>query len=87
MIGLTACTFQPEQSNLEEEIRTNPYISFTRQKALEVIQTGFNAGDGYEEVWIRDYNTFIELAASVFEPAVLKEQLLVFFRPFGPERG
>ena len=81
LIGLTACTFNkaPDQ-DLGEKIRTNPYHIFTKQKALEVIETGFNAGDGYEEVWIRDYNTFIELAALVFEPAILKEQLLVFFR-------
>jgi glycogen debranching enzyme len=36
-------------------------------------------------VWIRDYNTFIELAAQVFEPSKLKEQLLVFFRMQGED--
>jgi len=85
LIGLTACTLKPGVNNLDEEIRTNPYIAFTKQKALEVIESGFNAGEGYEEVWIRDYNTFIELAASVFEPAILKEQLLVFFRMQGED--
>jgi hypothetical protein len=83
---LTACTLNktPEQE-LIEKIRANPYISYTREKALEIIQTGFNAGDGYEEVWIRDYNTFIELAARVHDASVLKEQLLVFFRMQGED--
>ena len=62
------------------KIKENESIAFTKQKAVEVIKTGFNAGDGYREVWIRDYNTFIELAAEVYDAAELKENLLVFFR-------
>jgi len=47
---------------------------------MEIVKTGFNAGDGYSEVWIRDYNTFIELSAEVFPEETLKENLRVFFR-------
>lgn len=61
------------------------YFPFVKTKALEVMKTGFNAGDGYREVWIRDYNTFIELAAQVYSPDVLKENLLVFFRMQGED--
>lgn len=63
--------------------RIDSLLTFTEQKALEVMQTGFNAGGVYKEVWIRDYNTFIELAAEVYEPDALKENLLVFFRMQG----
>jgi GH15 family glucan-1,4-alpha-glucosidase len=49
------------------------------------MKTGFNAGDGYREVWIRDYNTFIQLAAQVNDKAILKENLLVFFRMQGED--
>ncbi|MCC5929027.1 MAG: hypothetical protein JJU28_07260 [Cyclobacteriaceae bacterium] len=63
-----------------KRIVDNEYFPFVKEKALEVVKTGFNAGDGYGEVWIRDYNTFIELSAEVFEAEVLKENLLVFFR-------
>lgn len=63
--------------------RIDSLFDFTEQKALEVMQTGFNAGSVYKEVWIRDYNTFIELATEVFEPEALKENLLVFFRMQG----
>jgi glycogen debranching enzyme len=61
------------------------YFPFVKNKALEVMKSGFNAGDGYREVWIRDYNTFIELAARVNPKEVLKENLLVFCRMQGED--
>lgn len=48
--------------------------------ALEVAKEGFNAGDGYGEIWIRDYNTFIELAMEVLPDSLIQENLLCFFR-------
>lgn len=70
---------------LVEKIKANQYFPLVKSKALEVMKTGFNAGDGYREVWIRDYNTFIELAAQVYPKEVLKENLLVFFRMQGDD--
>ncbi|MBS0028024.1 GH36-type glycosyl hydrolase domain-containing protein [Chitinophaga sp. 22321] len=67
------------------EKKAKEYFPFVEEKALEVMKAGFNAGDGYREVWIRDYNTFIELAARVNKPEVLKENLLVFFRMQGDD--
>ncbi|MFY0626772.1 MAG: hypothetical protein JXR07_10765 [Reichenbachiella sp.] len=67
------------------KIEKDPNIIFTKAKALDVVKAGFTAGDGYGEVWIRDYNTFIELAAAVFEPAVLRENLMVFFKMQGDD--
>jgi glycogen debranching enzyme len=61
------------------------YFPFVKAKALEVMKAGFNAGDGYREVWIRDYNTFIELAAAVNSKELLKEKLLVFFKMQGED--
>ena len=69
--------------HLVKNIKENESIAFTKAKAFEIIKTGFNAGDGYREVWIRDYNTFIELAAKVYPADELKENLLVFFRMQG----
>ena len=65
---------------LPQKIKSNKYFDFTKKKALEIVKTGFNAGDGYGEVWIRDYNTFIELSAEVYPEETLKENLRVFFR-------
>ena len=68
---------------MNNEIELEKHFSFVKDKALELMKTGFNAGDYYGETWIRDYNTFIELAAEVNEPGVLKNPLLVFFRMQG----
>ncbi|SHJ20066.1 glycosyl hydrolase 36 superfamily [Tangfeifania diversioriginum] len=75
----------PPKEELKKHIQSNEYFAFVKEKAVEVVKTGFNAGDGYGEVWIRDYNTFIELSAEVFEAEVLRENLLVFFRMQGDD--
>lgn len=86
LLSLVSCnTKQAQNSALKDKIQTNEYFSFTKQKALDIVKTGFNAGDGYGEVWIRDYNTFIELSAEVFPIETLKENLLVFFRLQGED--
>lgn len=83
-----ACTTSVKKSadtDLAGQIRNNEYFPLVKAKALEVMKTGFNAGSGYREVWIRDYNTFIELAAQVFPKEELKENLLVFCRMQGED--
>ncbi len=85
---ITGCTTPeklPVSRELAEKIAKNEYFPLVKEKALSIMKTGFNAGDGYREVWIRDYNTFIELAAQVYDKEVLKENLLVFFRMQGED--
>jgi len=65
---------------LADQIMGNEYFAYTLEKAKEIMATGFNAGDSYSEVWIRDYTTFMELAAAVHPASELKENLLIFFR-------
>ncbi len=79
--------FQKQEisEELKSSIQTNKSFAFVKKKALEVVKTGFNAGDGYGEVWIRDYNTFIELSAEVYPREELKENLRVFFRLQGDD--
>lgn len=72
-------------SNLNDQILSNEGFSFVKKKAVEIVKTGFNAGDGYGEVWIRDYNTFIELSCEVFPVSEIQENLLVFFRMQGED--
>ncbi len=85
MISSIYCKVPSEDSaNISHE-SIKEYFKFTKKKALEIIKTGFNAGDGYGEIWIRDYNTFIDLSAEVFDAAVLKENLIVFFRMQGDD--
>jgi glycogen debranching enzyme len=68
---------------LKEKILTNEGFAHVKEKAREIVKTGFNAGDGYGEVWIRDYNTFIELSCEVYPKEEIRENLLVFFRMQG----
>lgn len=75
------CNSHPANNmELAKRINNDPYIPFVKSKAIEIVTTGFNAGDSYGEVWIRDYNTFIELACDVHELADVRENLLIFFR-------
>lgn len=74
-----------ENRGLADRIQSDACFPFVKAKALEIMKTGFNAGDGYREVWIRDYNTFIELAVQAFPKEELKENLLVFFRMQGDD--
>lgn len=82
---LIACSGNKENKELAEKILANQGFKEVKERALEVVKTGFNAGDGYGEVWIRDYNTFIELSAEVFDTKELEENLLVFFRLQGED--
>jgi len=79
------CYSQEISKELARKIMSNKDFDQVKTMALEVVKTGFNAGDGYGEVWIRDYNTFIELSAEVFEAKELEENLLVFFRLQGED--
>ena len=85
MLTLTAQPKMPIDKKTSEKIKNDQNMAFVKKKALEVIKTGVNAGDGYREVWIRDYNTFIELAAQVTKKEDIKENLLVFFRMQGDD--
>ncbi len=86
LLVMTSCQTKKDNKDvLAEKIKNNPSIEFTKKKALEIVKTGFNAGDGYSEVWIRDYNTFIDLAADVYPAEELKKNLLVFFEMQGDD--
>lgn len=84
---LINCLAVKQQTNtgLYAEIKKDSALKQVKAKALEIVKNGFNAGDGYGEVWIRDYNTFITLSAQVHNPEVLKENLKVFFRLQGKD--
>jgi glycogen debranching enzyme len=70
---------------LAGSIRNKTEYASVKKRAEEVIRSGFNAGDGYAEIWIRDYNTFIELSAKVLPAETLRENLLIFFKLQGDD--
>jgi hypothetical protein len=54
--------------------------------ARELMKQGFYAGSGYQMVWARDLNTFIELSCEVYDVDIIRENLLLFFH-FQQENG
>lgn len=81
----TSASSDSADQELANTIRNDPALGLVAQKAREVVGSGFTAGDKYEEVWIRDFNSFIELACDVHEQEVVREILLVFFRLQGED--
>lgn len=76
----------PSGKQLAEQILQDPLMNRVDSMARKIVEGGFNAGDGYGEVWIRDYNTFIELAMEVMPDSLIQDNLLTFFR-FQGETG
>lgn len=75
-------TMSPE---LADEILSDARIDSVYARAERLVASGLNAGDGYDEVWIRDLNTFISLACEVTDRQPLREALVRFFCFQGPE--
>lgn len=73
------------KEELAEKIISDSSFIKVEDMARELVRGGFNAGDGYGEVWIRDYNTFIALACEVHEKEIIKNNLLTFFKFQGEE--
>jgi len=82
---LFSCGTKEKSESTKSIYQTDSTLSVVKARAIDVVKTGFNAGDGYGEVWIRDYNTFITLSAEAHKPEVLKENLRVFFRLQGSD--
>lgn len=72
-------------SNTAQHAPQDSSFQLVKDMATNVIKAGFNAGDGYSEVWIRDYNTFITLATKVHPHDQIKDQLGIFFKLQGAD--
>jgi glycogen debranching enzyme len=77
---LTGCkSVSQEDLKLAGDIKTNESFKIVKEKAQSIIKVGFSAGDGYGEIWIRDFNTFMNLSLDVNSKELNREKLLVFF--------
>lgn len=74
-----------KQEEWQSTMKNDSSFQLVKNMATNTIKSGFNAGDGYEEVWIRDYNTFINLATLVHPHEQIKDQLLLFFKLQGTD--
>jgi hypothetical protein len=68
-----------EDGELAGRILADPDLPFVLEKARSVLGSGLNAGSGYGEVWIRDLNTFIELALQGQDSRAIRQALITFF--------
>jgi hypothetical protein len=73
-----------QDARLAREILDDRTLREVHQMARKLLQSGLTAGSGYGEVWIRDLNTFIEVALAGNDPARYRESLLTFFKFQGP---
>jgi GH15 family glucan-1,4-alpha-glucosidase len=73
------------QNSWQADMKKDSSFQLVKDMATNTIKSGFNAGDGYGEVWIRDYNTFINLATQVHPHEQIKDQLLIFLKLQGPD--
>ena len=87
-ILLFACQDKDERETkmLANTILNDSRLDTVYQRAKDLVKSGFNAGTLYEEVWIRDYNTFIEVSCNELPLQQVKHNLLVFFK-FQGENG
>ena len=67
-----------QKNDIAETIRSDERFDKIKEKALSLLSTGFNAGSGYQEVWIRDFNTFITYSLKVRPSEEVREVLLRF---------
>jgi len=67
------------KKELAKKILTNQSMSEIDKKARELMKKGFYAGSGYQMVWARDLNTFIELSCEEYDVNIIRENLLMFF--------
>ena len=88
VLNLSGCKSGPsaEDKQLAGQILNDSLMEQVDAMAHHVIKGGLNAGSSYGEVWIRDYNTFIELAMDVMPDSRIQDNLLTFFK-FQGEKG
>lgn len=69
----------------EADLIPDTILSEVEDMSLELSRQGFNAGSSYDEVWIRDYNTFIELSMETMPDSVIRRNLDLFLAFQGPD--
>lgn len=77
-LSLTASQAQDRQQ-LARNILADKQLDTVQAMAARLLAKGFNAGDGYPQVWIRDMNTFIETSCKVYNIDIIRKNLLTFY--------
>lgn len=67
-------------AELARQILADPTLNHVHRMAQDLLKSGINAGSGYPTTWIRDMNTFIDVALQVNPPQLFRDALLMFFK-------
>lgn len=70
----------PSDTRLADEILADRKLAQAHHMAQMLLKGGINAGNNYDQVWIRDANTFIEVALEVNPPRIFRDAFLTFFK-------
>jgi len=86
-IILVSCNAKmQDDQELAKRILADQSMQQVDKMARVLMKKGFYAGSGYQMVWARDLNTFIELSCEEYDLKILRENLLMFFH-FQQENG
>lgn len=69
-----------QQRRLAQTILNDKSLDTVYAQATVLLSKGFNAGDGYPQVWIRDFNTFIQTSCKVYSRDSIRKNLLTFLK-------
>ena len=87
LIFMTSVVALPQPRSkvaLAREILADSRLDTIQNRAIQLL-TGFSAGTSYNEVWIRDFNTFIKGSLKVHQKDTVKNMLLLFFKIQGED--
>ena len=82
--GLAADQPPDTDAALARQIIQDKRLDKVETMALQLLK-GFNAGTSYGEIWIRDFNTFINGSLRVHPRDEVKDRLLLFFKIQGAD--
>jgi len=73
-------SFSLSAQHLAKKILNDKNLDTVHSRATQLLSKGFNAGDGYPQVWIRDFNTFIQISCKVYSADTIRKNLLTFLK-------
>ncbi|MBV4357478.1 amylo-alpha-1,6-glucosidase [Pinibacter aurantiacus] len=85
ILSFSTTLFSQNKKELAGKILSDKKMDTVYAMAEKLLAKGFNAGDGYPQVWIRDMNTFIETSCKVYNTDSIRKNLLTFYKLQQPD--
>lgn len=84
LLHLQSAAQVADRAALASSIRADTRLDTIQARAIQLL-TGFSAGTSYDEVWIRDFNTFIKGSLKIQPKEKVRNMLLMFFKIHGED--